>query len=91
MDRASATARLLGGQIVQLWNKGQERGEIAEINKVEAKRIEEGVEILVDRWRSAFPGEAREGGSLGTERLRSLRRDFLALPAPQLGTAGKRA
>lgn len=84
MDRVSSTARLLGGQIVSLWGQGTQTGEIANIKTVEAKRIEEGADLLMDQWREAFPGEARESGLLATDRIRTLRRDFLAQPTPQL-------
>jgi len=84
MDRVSLTARLLGGQIVSLWGQGTQTGEIADIKTVEAKRIEEGADLLMDQWRESFPGEARESGLLATDRIRSLRREFLAQPSPQL-------
>ncbi len=85
MDRVSVTARLLGSQIVSLWGKGTQSGEIADIKTVEAKRIEEGADLLLENWREKNQAEAREAGMLATDRIRMLRREFLALPSPQLG------
>lgn len=82
MDRMSAGARTLGNQLFSLWGQGTQSGEIASTASIEAKRVEEGTEILFKEWRERFPKESREGGLLDTTRLRTLRDDFLAKPIP---------
>lgn len=82
MDRMSAGARTLGNQLFSLWGEGTKSGEIASTASIEAKRVEEGTEILFKEWRERFPKESREGGLLDTTRLRTLRETFLARPIP---------
>lgn len=82
MDHVSLGARTLGKQLFTLWDKGTASGEIAPIESVEARRIEEGTEILFKEWRDRFPTEAKEGGLLETSRIRALREDFLKKPLP---------
>ncbi len=83
MDRMSLGARSLGKQLFSLWDNGTASGEIAPFASVEAKRIEEGTEILFKEWRDRFPTEAREGGLLDTSRMRALREEFLKKPLPE--------
>ena len=82
MDRMSMGARTLGNQLFSLWGRGTQSGEIASTESIEAKRIEEGTEILFQQWRERFPRESREGGLLDTTRLRGIRENFLAEPLP---------
>jgi energy-coupling factor transporter ATP-binding protein EcfA2 len=82
MDRMSMGARTLGNQLLSLWGQGTQSGEIASTTSIEAKRVEEGTEILFKEWRERFPRESREGGLLDTKRLMTLRENFLAKPVP---------
>ena len=82
MDQLASGAKALGNQLFSFWGRGMQSGEIAPTATLEAKRVEEGVELLFAKWRERFPAESREGGILDTTRLRTLREGFLAKPIP---------